>query len=203
MNDPELLPAPVALPDSFSTRLNALGDAFSEVARRLIDLFQPIGDAICRGVRAWVDSLQLGIAHRQKRERAHVHAQPRPRNTRVRMVQAKRKALGLSQDGKCCGLRTRKASYAFRKEEQWLYETWWLRLDPRTFEHVPARRRKKDARQQRVRERIWMAYPRCHCALCQDYEDLRYDDQMDAVHCLMADLSTFVVDNRQSEVHHG
>jgi hypothetical protein len=42
---------------------------------------------------------------------------PRPRNTRIQRVQAKRKALDLGQDGKCCYFRTRRASLAFRLAE--------------------------------------------------------------------------------------
>lgn len=77
---------------------------------------------------------------------------PRPRNSRVRMVQARRKGMGLSQDGKCCGLRSRKASYSFRMAEQRYYDYYLTPgiIPPRArdFEHVPARRRKRDAQWQ-------------------------------------------------------
>jgi hypothetical protein len=46
---------------------------------------------------------------------------PCPRNTRIQRVQAKRKALYLGHNGKCCSLRTRKASLALRKAEQRWY----------------------------------------------------------------------------------
>ena len=74
---------------------------------------------------------------------------PRVHNTRVRMVQAKRKRLDLSPDGRCCDLRSCKASYAFRREEERYYAGLRADLPKRAdYVHVPARRRKKEARHQ-------------------------------------------------------
>lgn len=73
----------------------------------------------------------------------------RPRNTRIQGVQAKRKALDLDLDGKCCPLRTRKGSLAYRQAvEAWIVGR---RADiprAREFEHKPARVRRKEAKWQ-------------------------------------------------------
>lgn len=111
--------------------------------------------------------------------RSKPHACHRPRNTRVRLVQARRKAMGLSQDGKCCGLRSRKASYAFRLAEQRFYDYYLIPgiIPPRVrdFEHVPARRRKRDTRSHlrwkllpySDEERAWMAMRDANaCEIC-------------------------------------
>ena len=65
-------------------------------------------------------------------------------------MQAKRKALDLSHDGKCCSLRTRKASLALRKAEQ----RWYLDMSaeqplPCEFERVSPRVARKQARDAR------------------------------------------------------
>lgn len=73
-----------------------------------------------------------------------------PRNTRIQKVQAKRKALDLSQDGKCCALKTRKASLALRKAEQDWYDG--KRAEQPIaceFERVPPRVAKKQAKDAR------------------------------------------------------
>jgi hypothetical protein len=87
----------------------------------------------------------------RKRPRCYVRAKPHRRNTRVHMVQAKRCRLDLSPDGKIPWLRaSRKDCYALRAAE----ECWYLGLraerpNPREYEHVPARRRKKEVRRLR------------------------------------------------------
>lgn len=129
------------------------------------------------------------------------HARPRPRNSRVQRVQAKRKHLGLSQDGKCCGFRSRKASYAFRQAEERFYQQGhheWTPGGPsaRDYEHVPARRRKREAR----RQLRWKA-------LAYNDQELAWIEAIHANTCeicaafgisekfLTGELSTFDVDN--------
>lgn len=69
----------------------------------------------------------------------------RPRNTRIKMVQAKRKALDMDMDGKCCLLRTRKASLALRKAENaWMDGMRSERPHTSEFEHRTARQRRKE-----------------------------------------------------------
>lgn len=86
------------------------------------------------------------------------HPHRRPRNRRVQMVQAKRKRLFLSPDGKCLDL-GRRESYAYRLAE----EAFYRRLDagedassPRLADfrrHVPARRKRKIETERRRRRR--------------------------------------------------
>jgi len=141
------------------------------------------------------------------------HARHRPRNTRVRLVQAKRKAMGLAPDGKCCGLRSRKASYAFRLAEQRFYDYYLTPgvIPPRArdFEHVPVRRRKREA-QRPLRwklgdqERAWMEMRHANaCEICAAFA-------LGAP--LVGELSTEIVDNfddlaycdtQESEWRHG
>jgi hypothetical protein len=104
------------------------------------------------------------------------HARRRPRNTRVQMVQAKRLRLNLDQDGKYPTLRSRKASYVFAYEvERWCEQKRETPLQPRDFEHRPARRRKREARRQlkwkpiraSEQERAWMDWMDAStCEIC-------------------------------------
>lgn len=120
-------------------------DTAFQLRRRIEDIMTPIADALgamARRFFSWLDRHVQKLFSDDK-----PHTRKRPRNTRVQMVQAKRKRLNLDQDGKYPGLRSRKASYAFAME----VERWCLnqRDDiPRhaDFDHVPARRRRRDAR---------------------------------------------------------
>jgi hypothetical protein len=93
----------------------------------------------------------------------------RPRNTRVIAVQAKRKRLYLSQDGKCTTLRTRKASLALRlAEERWYKDMSTKQPVPDDFEHTPLRRRKR-------REKRFRSFARELRSMC----DVEFTDFMD------------------------
>lgn len=121
------------------------GELLADLFRRINEALRPLVQFFQRVAKQITEALRFLLAPPNSPVRRH----KRPRNTRVRMVQAKRKRLDLSPDGKCCGLRSRKASYAFRLEEQRYYAG--LRADlpnPRDFGHIPARRRKKEARRQ-------------------------------------------------------
>jgi hypothetical protein len=147
------------------------------------------------------------------------HARPRPRNTRIQRVQATRKQLNLNQDGKYPTLRSRKASYAFAYEvERWCEMKRETPPRPRDFEHVPARRRKREARRQLKWKPIQASE-----------QDLAWMDWMDMLHAntceicaafgiseklLTGELSTMNVDNslnkaipfyatQESEQHNG
>lgn len=90
-------------------------------------------------------------ANRHKGNHAMLVRRRLMRNKRVQRVQAKRKALDLDQDGKCCGLRTRKASMALRKAEQAWYEG--RRAEQphiAEFEHKTARTRRKVKKHERM-----------------------------------------------------
>lgn len=74
----------------------------------------------------------------------------RTSNTRIKMVQAKRKAMDLDQDGKCCYLKTRKASMALRKaEREWMAGKRAEMPHASDFERVPPRRRRKQERREK------------------------------------------------------
>lgn len=67
------------------------------------------------------------------------------RNTRIQRVQAKRKAMDLSQDGLCCSFKTRRASVAYRKaEEAWIIGKRDDMPRTREFEHKPVRVRRRE-----------------------------------------------------------
>lgn len=162
MNDPvDPLPVPLIQPD-LSAQIRAalahvqntpapvwqadpvFGKVLEDLGRQINEtLIQPVVQAFRRIAKQVAEAIKAFLTFRNPPKRRR----PRRRNTRVQMVQAKRKRLFLDQDGKCCGLRSRKASYALRLEEERFLAG--LRADlPRLcdFEHVPARRRRKEAR---------------------------------------------------------
>lgn len=103
MNDPDV-PAPVASPES---TVFALLAAFGEAASQVL---QGVTRAVNQALRVLADAWNTWSTHPPRRQRVG-RAHPRPRNTRILAVQAKRKRLGLPQDGRLPGL-SRKASYA-------------------------------------------------------------------------------------------
>jgi hypothetical protein len=141
----------------------SLAEQLEELARQFGNALGEVVYAMWKALQAWARRMWRFLSRALRaifRLCPRRRRRPRPRNTRVRMVQAKRKQLDLSPDGKCCGLRSRRASYAFRREEQ--RDAAGLRQappNPRDFERVPARRRKKEIRESRRRSMRWLPVP--------------------------------------------
>jgi hypothetical protein len=157
-----LPPSALHLPPGLELRTPAdLPALFAPFAEAL----KPIWQALQALARCFVDQYPTMIVRLPSPLRQHAqgdgpHAHRRPRNTRVQRVQAKRRTLGLGQDG-CIPGYSRKISYVLAQDR-----TSWL---PPVFPGKRVRRRR--ARRFLHRYRQWQDVQvtrACECELCAD-----------------------------------
>lgn len=140
---------PIAL-DAIIQRQDPMDRSWTNWHHIIVSNFTVSGDMTEYGKQVFHEYLANGkcqvTVYTGRRMPVRIASRRKPmRNTRIQRVQAKRKALDLSQDGKCCGLRTRKASYALRQaEERWYQDMTAKQPHKRDYEHTTARMRRKE-----------------------------------------------------------